>query len=250
MIAATGEGTSVQESAQESVLDFAASAYGAHRRLSERLLQTQDEERRRIARELHDGIGQHLAAIEMSLAGALDSSQELPTSAKNVLSDCLALVRQCSQETRTMSQLLHPPLLEVVGLAAAVRDYVKGFSRRSGMTVELGVPEVLPRMEPEVETAALRVVQESLMNVYRHSGSSQAVVRVQLDTGNLAVEVQDFGCGIPAEVLDGRGDGDAQPGVGLRGMRCRVEQLGGSLKIRSDGEGTIVRAVFSWTRRH
>jgi len=146
----------------------------AVRRLSDRLLQAQDAERRRIARELHDSVGQYLAAIEMSLVGALESAPELPPRARDGLADCLTAVRQCSQETRTMSQLLHPPLLDVVGLVVALRDYVTGFSNRSTVKVELHVPEELPRMEAGLETAALRIVQESLMNVYRHSGSNQA----------------------------------------------------------------------------
>lgn len=252
MIATDAPETSAQGEAEQIILQFAEriAADETRRRFAERLLQTQDEERRRIARELHDGIGQYLAAMEMGLVGVLDSLPELPASAKNVLSDCLTTVRQCSQETRTLSQLLHPPLLEVVGLAVAVRDYVKGFSKRSGLRVELDAPVTLPRLDRDVETGALRIVQEALMNVYRHSGSHRAVVRVQRDAGNLEVEVQDFGRGIPAGVLEGRQDGEAQPGVGLQGMRCRVEQLGGSLEIRSDDEGTLVRAVLPSTRCH
>lgn len=216
----------------------------SHIRLSERLLVAQDEERRRIARELHDGIGQYLAAIEMSVAAALDSTPEIPSTVRNLLNDCLTTVRQCSQETRTMSQLLHPPLLEVVGLAAALRDYVNGFSKRSGVRVHLRAPRELPRMDRGIETAVLRIVQESLMNVYRHSGSQHAVVGLEWGTRSIAVEVRDFGHGIPDGVLEGRVMGSAQPGVGLSGMRCRAEQLGGSLVIRSDTEGTVLRAVF------
>jgi two-component system NarL family sensor kinase len=215
----------------------------SYARLSERLLEAQDEERRRIARELHDGIGQHLAAMEMSLVAALDSSEEIPATARTLLSDCLATARQCSQETRTMSQLLHPPLLEVVGLVVAIREYVKGFSKRSGMRVDFRAPAEVPPLDRGIETAALRIVQESLMNVYRHSGSQDAVVGVEWGTRYLAVEVQDFGRGIPAGILED-GDDAAQTGVGLQGMRCRVQQLGGALAVRSDEKGTRVRAVL------
>lgn len=224
-------------------------AGSADRRFSEQVLRMQDEERRRIARELHDGVGQYAAAIEMSLVAALDPSLDIPEHVRDLLRDCLGSVRACSLEVRTMSQLLHPPLLEVIGLAAAVGDYVKGFSKRSGVGVELDVPETLPRMDGSVETAALRIVQESLMNVYRHSGSDRAVVRVHSLAGHLSVEVQDFGRGIPPGVLGGREDGNAQPGVGLQGMRCRLEQLGGFLELRSDDDGTLVRAILPSTTR-
>jgi signal transduction histidine kinase len=136
-----------------------------------------------------------------------------------------------------------------VGLAVAVRDYVTGFSKRSSILVAVEVPEALPRRDRDIETGALRIVQESLMNVYRHSGSRRAVVRVNSHAGNLAVEVEDFGRGIPAGVLKGQVDGEAQPGVGLQGMRCRVQQLGGALQIRSNGRGTVIRAVFPSTKR-
>lgn len=197
-------------------------AAGALGGLPGRLLQLQDEERRRVARELHDSVGQYLAAIEMGLTGALDAPAEMSTDARDLLTDCLTAVRQCSRETRSLSQLLHPPLLEHVGLAVAVRDYVKGFSRRSGLKVHLDLPHALPRMDGDIETAVFRIVQESLMNVYRHSGSSRAVVRVQRENGNLAVEIQDFGRGIPDGILEPAEDRDGRLGVGIQGMRCRV----------------------------
>jgi signal transduction histidine kinase len=223
-------------------------ANDALRRLSERLLRVQDEERRRIARELHDSVGQYLAIMEMNLVRALDRSGEIPENAKDILNECLTTVQRCWQETRTLSHLLHPPFLDDLGLAVALRDYVNGFSKRSGVKVELDVPEYLPRMEGDIETAVFRIVQESLTNVYRHSGSSHALVRVQCENGHFAIEVEDFGRGIAPGVLQRGTDGAEQVGVGVQGMRCRAKQLGGALEIRSDGKSTLVRAVLPLRR--
>lgn len=210
------------------------------RELSARLLQLQDEERRRIARELHDSIGQMLTALTMNLSSVRADIERLAKTA-TALSDSEALVQEMSTEVRTISYLLHPPLLDEKGLSSAIRWYVDGFTQRSKIKVDLDLPDDFGRLPRELETALFRVVQECLTNVHRHSGSSAARIRVRHSGGQVLVEVADEGKGIPPEkkyVMASAGT----HGVGVRGMRERLRQLGGSLEINSNGAGTVVIA--------
>jgi len=210
------------------------------RELSARLLQLQDDERRRLARELHDSVGQTLAALSMNLSLVRADVDRLTATAAN-LTDSESLVQEMSQEVRTISHLLHPPLLDEAGLASAMRWYVEGFSQRSKVNVDLNLPEDFGRLSRELETAVFRVVQECLTNIHRHSGSSTAKIRLRRLDGHIVVEIEDKGKGIAPEKRDEIASAGA-PGVGIRGMRERLRQLGGALEIDSNGTGTIIVA--------
>jgi two-component system, NarL family, sensor kinase len=212
--------------------------------LSGRLLKLQDEERRRLARELHDTTVQALAALVMNLTVLETSASTLDAKSRNTLSDSLTLAEQCAREVRTLSYLLHPPLLDEVGLAAALRHYVEGFSQRSGLHVALDLPCDWGRLPADAETALFRVVQESLTNIHRHSGSRQAKVRLTCPASEVRLEVEDEGKGIPPEIRDNADGAAFGLGVGILGMRERLRQLGGRLEIHSNGHGTTVRAVL------
>lgn len=221
-------------------------AQSSLKRLSARLLRLQDEERRRLARELHDSTGQDLAALEMDLVHLENSVREsLPETEQSTLSDSLKLARKCSQQIRTMSYLLHPPLLDELGLDVAIRDYVDGFSQRAEIPVHVEVSSNLGRLRPEVETALFRIVQECLGNVQRHSGSPDAELRLVAGDEEVRLEVSDRGRGIaPSALSDDEEDGVAHLGVGIRGMRERMHELGGRLSIDSGPGGTTVSAVL------
>jgi len=208
------------------------------RELTGRLMQSQDDERRRIARELHDSVGQTLAALSMNLTKVESDIERLNQTAKT-LADSSALVQEMNKEVRTISYLLHPPMLDEAGLASALRWYVDGFTQRSGIQVDLEIAEDFGRLQPEVETAIFRTVQECLTNVHRHSGSRTARVRLLHSAGELRLLVQDDGAGIAAQKLD-KVVADGTPGVGIRGMRERMRQLGGTLEINSNPTGTNV----------
>jgi PAS domain S-box-containing protein len=208
------------------------------RELTARLLETQDHERRRVARDLHDSAGQILNALGINLALLADSNSGLPAPKTKLLVECEKLVRQLSGEIGTISHLLHPPLLDEAGLGLALRAYVQGFSERSKIAVKLDIDPDLSRLGPEIETAVFRIVQECLTNLYRHSGSATAAIRLLRSPGAVSVEVKDHGKGIPPDKLSAGTDGAA--GVGIRGMRERVRQLGGVLEISSDDGGTAV----------
>lgn len=216
------------------------------RELSSRLQQMRDEERRRIARELHDSVGQLLAALSMNIAVIQRQADRLDPAGARAVSENVAMVDQISREIRTISHLLHPPLLEVAGLASALRWYVDGFSERSQIKVELKMPEDLTRLPDEMEIAIFRVVQECLTNVHRHSGSAAAEIRVQEEAHRIVIEVQDEGKGIPHD-KQRELDSPGRTGVGFRGMRERLRQLGGSLQIQSNGKGTAVIASLPLT---
>lgn len=222
------------------------------RQLSGRLMQLQDEERRRISRELHDSSGQALAALSMCISMVEREKDKLTDRARKNLSDALRLVRELSQEVRTMSHLLHPPLLDEAGLESALRWFVEGFAQRSGINVDLDLAPELGRLSREMEIAIFRVVQESLANVHRHSGSKTAQVRVGRDAQKVTLEIQDQGHGIANEAnwaseaglasAHLASVGPALPGVGIQGMRERVRQLGGNFEVQSREGGTLVRA--------
>jgi PAS domain S-box-containing protein len=211
------------------------------RLLSGQLLQLQDQERRRIARELHDSAGQLLAALGMNLALVESESGNIAPHAVKAIRESVGLVQELSRELRTISHLLHPPLLDEVGLTSALRSYLDGFTERSKIRVDLEIAEDLGRLQQDFETAIFRIVQESLTNIHRHSGSRVARIRISRSDGQVSLEVQDEGKGILAEKREAM-DSGGSPGVGIRGMRERLRQLGGSLEIKSNERGTVVVA--------
>jgi signal transduction histidine kinase len=216
------------------------------RELSGRILQLQDEERRRIARELHDSVGQLLAAISMNMAVVEGELPLLSPEANKAFFENRSFVQQIVQGIRTISHLLHPPLLDESGLPSALRWYVEEFSQRSGIKVSLEFSPAFNRFPSELETAVFRIVQECLGNIHRHSQSPTAEIRVSAGRDCLSLEVRDAGRGIPAEKQQQIKLG-IRTGVGLRGMRERVTQMGGTFKIDSDSSGTTVLATFPCT---
>ena len=210
-------------------------AEAALRTLSGRLLRMEDEERRRLARELHDSTAQLLAALSMNLAVVNESAEVLMPRTQGALAESVTLADQCLREIRTVSYLLHPPDLDELGLQFALPRYVHGFGQRSGINVELKVSPDLGRLPQEVETTIFRVVQESLTNIHRHSGSGTASICLIRGPAEIILEVKDGGQGIPA---------DAPPGVGIASMRERVQQLGGRLEVGSDQTGAAVKAFI------
>ena len=217
-------------------------AHEALRTLSGSLMQAQDEERRRVARELHDSAGQYLAAVQMNLTAlAKHAASSLDEVAQARLADTIDLVDRCTAEIRTLSYLLHPPLLDDVGLASAISWYVEGFSQRSGVAVSVDMPKDLARPSPEVETALFRVVQQSLANIHRHSESKVARIRLTVENRRLAIEISDDGKGFPSEVLSKFRASGLLPGVGISGMRERMNALRGTFDVISSESGTTVR---------
>ena len=213
----------------------------ALRQLSGRMLRLQDEERRRIARELHDSTAQKLVALETNLAQLGRSA--LGQKPRKILSESKELLGQCLREVRTISYLLHPPMLDETGLEDAVRHYVEGFAARSGIAVKLEWSRGVGRLRREVELALFRVVQESLTNIHRHSDSSHAEIRVNREPGRATLEVRDAGRGIRSGVLKCAGSRSTGIGVGIASMRTRMKQLGGWLEIDSGKGGTTIRAI-------
>jgi PAS domain S-box-containing protein len=210
------------------------------RRLSARLMTMQDEERRRIAREIHDGLGQELAAAKMILDGILAKDSSPPMQQASL--EASQLVDRAIQQVRTISHLLHPPLLDEVGLISALRWFLEGLSERSGIDVHLEVhPPGLTRLKSEVETAIFRIVQEALTNMFRHSGARNGRVAVAGNEDNIVVTVSDDGKGIEEDVSQLRPE---SVGVGIGGMRQRVMELGGSLRLANANPGTIVEVII------
>lgn len=223
-------------------------AEGSVRRLNGRILQLQDTERRKVARELHDSIGQVFAAMKMNLALISGKAGTLEPEKKTaVFSDLQTLIEIGVTETRTLSHLLHPPLLDELGFASAARWLIDGFSQRSNIKVSLDIAPQLQRMPQEVELVLFRVLQESLTNIHRHSGSSTAAVGVDRRGSNVNLSVRDYGTGISSEILEHFKTTSAGLGVGLAGMRERVSELGGSMEIYSDLEGTRLNVSLPTT---
>jgi signal transduction histidine kinase len=212
----------------------------ALRKLSGRLLGIQDQERRRIARELHDSLGQYLAGLKIAVEMLTTSPG--PERSQPLLKECSDILAKAIAETRTLSHLLHPPLLDEAGFSSAASWFVTGFSQRSGIPVTLDLPDDMPRLSEAVEIALFRILQESLTNVHRHSQASAAEIRVEADAEEISIEVRDHGKGMPKHVLEQlRGEG-TKLGVGLAGMRERIHELGGEFEVSSDETGTTVRA--------
>jgi PAS domain S-box-containing protein len=208
------------------------------RSLSKRILSLEADERRRIARELHDSLGQYLTSLKINLDLLSQAANEKKKAA--LLSECVQITEQSLKETRTISHLLHPPLLDEAGLASAIRWYVDGFGQRSGIKASLDVPSDLRRFRRDVETALFRVVQEALTNVHRHSGASAVHIRLEVDDEQVWLEVKDNGKGIPEERLHALESGSGN-GVGLAGMRERIREFDGSLSIESSNSGTLLK---------
>ena len=211
--------------------------------LNAQMIVLRDEERRRIARELHDSVGQLLAAISMNSALVEAESHKLSPEAAKRVSENSAMVQEASKQIRTISHLLHPPLLDEAGLASALRWYVDGFSERSKINTRLDIPQNLAGLSSEMELSIFRVVQECLTNIHRHAGSPTAGIRITQDEASLRLEIEDAGKGIPPE-KESALESSVHAGVGLRGMRERLRQLGGTLQVRSNGQGTRVIAVI------
>ena len=210
------------------------------RRLSGRLMTMQDEERRRIAREIHDGLGQELAAAKMILDGIL--AKDTSPSKLRAAGDASQLMDRAIQQVRSISHLLHPPLLDEVGLVSALRWFLEGLSERSGIVLRLEVdPPDLARLKSELETAIFRIVQEALTNMFRHAGAHNGVVSLVDKGGSIVVTVRDDGKGIEEQVIQLRPE---SVGVGIGGMRQRVNELGGSLRLANANPGTIVEVII------
>lgn len=208
----------------------------AARSLSGRILALQDEERRRIARGLHDSLGQYLVALKMNL----DSYASQYAKLNAIASESSDMVDKCLAETRTISHLLHPPLLDEAGFYSAARDYIDGFSRRSNISVEFNAPPEVIRLQPEIELMLFRTVQEALTNVHKHSGASRVVITLTMNEKEVHLEITDNGKGMSPDRLDQLTHGVSEIGVGLAGMRERVRQFNGTFDIRSDTTGTAI----------
>ena len=211
------------------------------RSLSAQLLRVQEEERRHLARELHDSTGQTLTALKIQLAN-LEERLRTGEPASDSLAQVNALANQALQEIRTTSYLLYPPLLEETGFCSAARWYVEGFVKRSNIQVRLHLASI-GRLARPVEITLFRILQETLTNIYRHSASRTADIRLKRGANAVSLEVQDYGRGIPARLLDQFKRTGLGVGVGLVGMRERIEDFGGQLEIISGRAGTVVRAT-------
>jgi signal transduction histidine kinase len=224
-----------REQAEHTVRDRERSL----RSLTGRLLQLQDEERRRFSRELHDSLGQYLAGVKMNL-DMFSNSQP----ADRLLSEAIQLLDQSIAETRTISHLLHPPLLDEAGFSSAARWYLEGFAQRSGVQVKMDLPHNVGRLPKSIELGLFRVLQESLTNIHRHSGSSRAEIALKLFPDRVILEVRDYGKGIPHELLKNFRSEGANCGVGLAGMRERMRELGGQLDLQSKAPGTLISVTM------
>jgi signal transduction histidine kinase len=223
-----------REEAERSARDSEESL----RRLTGRLLQLQDAERRKFSRELHDSLGQYLAGAKMNLEMfAADGRAEL-------LKQAIELLDQSIAETRTISHLLHPPLLDEVGLSSAATWYVEGFAQRSGIEVVVNLPDDVDRLPKPLALGLFRVLQESLTNIHRHSNSTRAEVTLAVAEDNVMLEVRDYGKGISPRLLESFMTKGTNSGVGLAGMRERIRELGGELTIRPCLPGTLVLATM------
>jgi signal transduction histidine kinase len=238
----------LEQSIRENAIELermVESRTAALRRLSNRMMTMQDEERRRIAREIHDGLGQELAAAKMILDGIL--AKDSSPSMQQASLEASQLIDRAIQQVRTISHLLHPPLLDEVGLVSALRWFLEGLSERSGIQVVLEInPPNLGRLKSELETAIFRIVQEALTNMFRHSGARNGGVTITQKEANIVVSVRDDGKGIDEQIMQLRPE---SVGVGIGGMRQRVSELGGTLRLLNANPGTIVEVIIP-TQRH
>ena len=214
------------------------------RELSARLLGLQEEERRRIARDLHDSFAQRLVAIGLNLAQLTKTARKWSAGERRALAEARKMSKILLRQARSLSYLLHPPYLDGMGLAAAIREYAAGYSRRSGIQLELDLPADLDALPAPFESAIFRVIQEALGNIQKHSGSITGAIRIRKDAHQITVEVSDKGRGISRQGAEGAGP----LGVGILGMRERMRQLGGALDIAPANPGTMVRAILPFRR--
>ena len=219
----------------------AREAEASVRELSQRLLRLQDEERRRLGRELHDSVGQLLVGAKMALD--VLTTEEGRRNWEEHIGECDLILEQATREVRTMSYLFHPPMLEELGLKSAVQSYLEGFRQRSGIHIDFQADEDFGRLSSDRELVLFRVLQESLTNVHRHSESPTAQVWLRIEDQTAVLEVLDQGKGVPAAILEFSNDSIGMLGVGLRGMNERLRQLGGKLELISSNVGTRVRAT-------
>lgn len=220
----------------------------AVQQLSGRIMRIQDEERRRVARELHDSIGQVFAVLKVNLemiSRTLGSAGSMQT--RELIADSKKALDMGLSGARTLSHLLHPPLLDEMGFNCAARWLVEGFSKRSQVQVKLEIPETLPRMSQDVELALFRILQEALTNIHKHSASLTVDIAVTTERNVVFLSIRDHGKGIPETVLEAFKKRQAGLGVGLAGMRERVRELGGRLELKSDGYGASVKATIPFT---
>jgi two-component system NarL family sensor kinase len=227
-------------SARKTVERELNDSYNQMRALSGRLMRAQDDERRRIARMLHETTAQDLAALKMLLARLNRTADRLDDGERSALTESMSLAEQAMTQIRTLSYLLHPPFLDETGLLPALRWYAAGFTERSGITVDLELPESFERLPLDTETALFRIVQESLINIHRHAGSETARIRLRRDAETLVLEIEDRGHGISKALLKHITSRRGGVGVGIAGMSERIEQLGGRLEITSSDHGTTV----------
>ena len=225
--------------APDELVGSRACKMGGFRLISKTIRRPEEEERRRIGRELHDSTGQLLTGLVMTLT-RLQSPGSQPSDRDRLLAHALDLARQCSREVRTLSYLLHPPLLDECGLAAALRTYAEGFRLRTGIELKLSVPRDFGRLNYDLEIAILRIVQEALGNIQRHSGSPAAVIDLERLPSQVVLVVHDWGCGLRSPSV----------GVGLAGMRERAKLLGGRFNIRSTREGTRITVILPCSGIH
>lgn len=212
------------------------------RELSLTVLRIQDEERRHVARDLHDTVGQTLTALKLTLS-ALENTVARSPQTTDSLAELNGLADQALQEIRSTSYLLHPPLLDESGFAAAAAWYINGFNKRSAIQVTLHLPESV-RLPGSVEIVLFRILQESLTNITKHAGSATVNVLLQLDQNVISLSVRDYGKGISAERLARMNGSGSDVGVGIAGMRERLNELGGRLEIESDSTGTLLKAFI------
>ena len=212
------------------------------RSLNQQLLSMQEEERRRLAVELHDGAGQWLVALKWKLGSLPQRLGEGPGQILEGLNESLKLLDSLSQELRTVSYLLHPPLLEDAGLPAALQQYVEGLFDRSGLAVDLQIDPALERLPRDVEATLFRIIQEALTNVHRHAKSKTSVVRIKTASNGITIEIEDKGCGIPG--FKSMHNPNVKLGVGIQGMRERVRQLRGSFDVESNSAGTKIKVIL------
>lgn len=225
-------------------ITFRKQAEGQLRELSLRLMRAEDEERRRIARDLHDSTAQELAAMMVGLGIIEEATAREDGPIRQRFAECRKLAEHCSKQIRVTSYLLHPTLLDEMGLVTALKHHKEGFDKRTNIRVTLDLPPDMGRLPQETELALFRVVQESLSNIHRHSGSSTATIRLLRDAESIVLEVQDQGRGLPDGVADDTQLPIERLGVGIAGMRERLRYLGGRLSVLSDKQGTTVRATL------
>jgi two-component system NarL family sensor kinase len=237
-----------QKAVEESRQKLQASE-NSLRELSLQVLRLQDEERKRIGQEMHDSLGQYLAVLKMKLDSIIyDQQGDGGRTIKQEIVECATLAEECVKEVRTISYLLYPPMLEELGLKSAIPWYVDGFSKRSGLRTTFEIPEDFDRLPRDAELILFRVLQESLTNVHRHSGSPTAHVALRRTPEAVILEVTDSGKGVPSNILEQSArEWVGTPGVGLRSMNHRLRQFGGKLELLSTGAGTRLRATLPLT---